>query len=117
MRQLHQCHPLDCCQLPMNNKYTDGAIIDHSGATIVYTPTSHAEIRSHINILFHKDLKTQRIKTRVSKEIAGFIGFRRDHANLGVPPHEEFICYLEKVTVFRDTFLAPATFFVPGLDV
>ena len=111
MRQLHRCHPLDCCQLPINNKYTDGAIIDHSGATIVYTPTSHAEIRSHIKILFHKDLKTQRIKTRFSKEIAGFVGFRRDHANLGVPPHEEIIRYLETVTVFRDTFSAPATFF------
>ena len=111
MRQLHRCHSLDCCQLPLNNKYTDGAVIDHYGATIVYTPTSHAEIRSHIKILFHKDLKTQRIKTRVSKETPCFIGFRRDHANLGVPPHEEIIRYLETVTVFRDTFSATETFF------
>ena len=111
MRQLHRCHPLDCSQLPLNNKYTDGAIIDHYGATIVYTPTSQKEIRSHIKILFQHDIKTQRIKTPVSKEIARFIGFRRHNPNLGVPPHEEIIRYLETVTVSSDTFSATETFF------
>ena len=51
------------------------------------------------------------MKNHVSKETAGFIGYRGKMVQRGVPPRHEIIHYLETVTVFPHTFSLPATFY------
>ena len=80
MIQHHQCRFLDCRQLPLNNKYTDDLIINSKVTATIYTPMPHTEIHSHMNIIFHQDPKTQRIKNSAYREISGQIGFHRRNA-------------------------------------
>ena len=50
MRNLHRCHPLDRCQIPLDNRYTDGLRISNNGSAVIYTPTSMPEVRSHVKM-------------------------------------------------------------------
>ena len=111
MLQHHKCNPLDCRQLPLNNRYSEGVVMTSKGTATIYTLISHTEIRSHMKILFHQDSKDQHIKVRASKEISGFIGFRRRNPQRGIPPNREIVHYLDSISVNPETFSSPSTFY------
>ena len=109
--QHHQYHPLDCHQLPLNNKYTDGLIINPKGSVTIHITISHAEICAHMKILFHQDPKAQKIKKHISRQISGHIGLCRRNVQLVVPPCEDNFQYLESISVYPDTSFQQATFY------
>ena len=48
MHNLHWCYPLDCRQLPLHNRYTNGLRIDNNVSAVIYNTTSRSGLRSHV---------------------------------------------------------------------